>query len=121
MIKNEKNLPPTFKRKFPRRKFTSFIGVLYLGVYRLCQGAVLGEGGLAFYFEQEIPISGLVVVSFRIPGDAIVSIRGEVRNIKKDKSSKLFFHGLQFFSLPLEERRKIRSYVSARLQEEELV
>ncbi len=116
------NKNATFKRKFPRRKFNGYIGVLYRGKYKLTNSAVLGEGGLAFYLESKINIGSLIVVTFKIPGHNLVSIRGEVRNSKHEtKISNLYFHGIQFFKIPIEDRRKIRSYVSARLQTEELV
>lgn len=115
---------PQFKRKFPRRKFSGYVGVLYRGQFQICEGAVIGEGGLAFHREIEIPLGGWVVVSFRVPGFSVVSVRGEVRNVRpleKTLNGSQIFHGMQFFSLPIEERRKIRGYVSARLQDEELV
>jgi hypothetical protein len=110
-----------FKRKFPRRKFHGYVGVLHRSLYDLCQCAVLGEGGMAFLADREFPNMGLVVVTFKIPGDLLISIRGEIRNVRLHQDTKLFFHGIQFFSLPIEDRRKIRSYVSARTQNEELV
>lgn len=110
-----------FKRKFPRRKFQGHIGVLYRGVYDLCGCAVIGEGGLAFLSDRELPNSGLVVVTFKIPGDVLVSVRGEIKNVRFRNDIKMYFHGIQFFVLPIEERRKIRSYVSSRTQNEELV
>lgn len=110
-----------FKRKFPRRKFNGHIGVLHRGSYDMCQCAVIGEGGLAFLSDRELPNLSLIVITFKIPGDILVSVRGEVRNVRLHSETKLFFHGIQFFSLPIEERRKIRSYVSSRSQNEELV
>lgn len=111
----------SFKRKYPRRKFFGHAGILHRGDYDICQCAVIGEGGLAFLSDQELPNLGLIVVIFKVQGDKLVAVRGEIRNVHFRKDSQLYFHGVQFFSLSIEHRRKIRSYVSSRTQSEELV
>jgi hypothetical protein len=111
----------SFKRKFPRRKFNGYVGILYRGVYIRSQCVVLGEGGLAFLVAEDLPNLALVVVTFKIPGDVFISIRGEVKNSITQSDAKLVFYGIQFFSLPIDERRKIRSYVSSRTLGEEVV
>jgi hypothetical protein len=111
----------SFKRKYPRRKFFGHTGVLYRGEYDMCQCAVIGEGGIAFLSDRQLPLMGLVVINFKIHGDRLVAVRGEIRNVHFKQDAGAYFHGIQFFTMSVEHRRKIRSYVSSRTQNEELV
>lgn len=110
-----------FKRKYPRRIFFGAIGLLLKGNYYISSATTIGEGGLSFKWDQSIVVGTEIVISFKIPGESMISRRGEVRNGRPDNSSaqsKSFIIGVQFLPLTIAEKRKIRSYVSARSENE---
>jgi len=113
-----------FKRKYPRRVYFGYVGVFVNGQYFLTQCTSLGEGGLSFVYDLTILINSQLVVTFKIPGDTMISVRGELKNSRKNRakesSGKLIF-GIQFLPLPIGERRRIRAYVSARSEDEPII
>ncbi len=112
----------SLKRKYPRRYFRSSVGVLYRGQYTITKGIALGEGGMAFVWPIEIPIDFGAVVTFKIPGDAMISILSDIKNaIIWDEDPNYFFVGIQFRPLPISEKRRIRAYVSSRADNEPLI
>ncbi len=108
-----------FKRRYPRRIYTNTVGVLYRGQYTLAQGSALGEGGMAFHWPHSLPVEQGAVVTFKIPGNAMISVRSEIRNCKVDlENPGSFIIGIQFLPLPIAEKRRIRAFVSSRLESE---
>lgn len=119
---NPVNQDPNFKRRYPRRVFNGLVGVLYRGQYTLTQAGSLGEGGLSIFWPQSLPVETLVVVTFKIPGDTLISIRAEVRNSTKTKEGPHPYHlGLQFVPLPIGDRRRIRNFISSRPDSEPFI
>jgi len=112
-----------YKRKYPRRVFYGSVGVLVHGLYGVTDSTTLGEGGMSFLHETQIPVNTEIVVTFKIPDDAMISVRAEVRNSRKDKNkdTNKIIHGIQFLPLPIGEKRRIRAYVSARTEEEPII
>ncbi|MEY4617742.1 MAG: hypothetical protein RJB66_2702 [Pseudomonadota bacterium] len=112
----------TFKRKYPRRLFTGTVGVLYRGQYMVTQARSLGEGGMSFFWPSSLPIESGVVVTFKIPGDEMISLRGEIRNSKKsNEGPHPILLGIQFLPLPIGDKRRIRAFISARTNNEPFV
>jgi hypothetical protein len=112
----------TFKRKYPRRIFTNAVGVLHKGQYSVTKGVSLGEGGMAYLWPNAIPLSGGVVITFKIPGDEMLAVRAEIRNVMPyDADPNYFFIGVQFLPLPIGEKRRIRAYVSSRAETEPII
>lgn len=110
-----------FKRKYPRRIFFGAIGLLLKGDYSISTATTIREGGLSFKWDQSIAVGTEVVISFKIPGETMISRRAEIRNGRPDNNSELqknFIIGIQFLPLTIAEKRKIRSYVSARSENE---
>lgn len=101
------------RRKFPRRNLPKNVGVLYRGEYAVKGGVAIGEGGLSFLSSQMVPVAEEVIITFKIPGGQMTSVRAEVRNhLSKDKNKVI--HGLRFLNLSIEGRRKIRAFVASR-------
>lgn len=101
------------RRKFPRRNITKNIGVLYRGDYDIKSGVAIGEGGLSFFSSQMVPVAEEVIITFKIPGGHMTSVRAEVRNHLSQDRNKVV-HGLRFINLSVEGRRKIRAFVASR-------
>lgn len=108
-----------FKRKYPRRIFQNSVGVLYKGTFSITTGASLGEGGMAFHWPNPLQLDHSLIVTFKIPGDNMISIRADVRNSKpSDQDPSQLLIGIQFLPLPIGEKRRIRAYVSSRVENE---
>lgn len=103
------------RRKFPRRQFLRQVGFLYDGKYHVGAGCEVGEGGLSLSLPHDFPIEKNAVISFLIPGGSFISVRVEIRNIKRDET-KMGHRviGCAFQNLQFEHKREIRTYVSAR-------
>lgn len=109
-----------FKRKYPRRIFYGSVGVLLHGKYFITTATTVGEGGISFLCNEKIPKESELVITFKIPGDNMISRRVEVKNERsaaEDQKSS-YIIGAQFFPLTISEKRRIRSYVSSRTEEE---
>lgn len=103
-----------FKRKFPRRQFARAVGFLFNGDYFLGQGVEIGEGGIAIQIKSEFPVGKEAVVSFQLPDASFVCLRVEIRSSQADPQTGLVTVGLLFKNLKFEQKREIRTYVSAR-------
>jgi hypothetical protein len=106
-----------FKRKFPRRRFRRSIGFLYNGDYFVGMGAEIGEGGLAFLLPRDFPMDTEGVVSFQIPDGSFICVRVEIKNEQVQSSGETLI-GCSYKNLKFEHKREIRSYVSARSENE---
>jgi c-di-GMP-binding flagellar brake protein YcgR len=107
------------RRKYPRRGFRRKLGILFDGKYWMGNGVEVGEGGLSFLLGQAFPEGRSVVVNFQVPEGGFVSVQAEIRHITKDRKSGLFQYGVLFKTLKFEQKREIRSYVSARTEFEQ--
>ena len=109
-------------RKYPRRLFSGPVGVLYKGRYVVTTGGSLGEGGISIYWPTSLPLEDMLVVTFKIPGDQLISIRAEVRNLTQSNVESHPYHiGLQFVPLPIGEKRRIRNFISSRPDSEPFI
>ncbi|RYZ77158.1 MAG: PilZ domain-containing protein [Proteobacteria bacterium] len=104
-------------RRSPRRVFSRPIGVLCDGHYKLAQAIEISEGGIRFVSDTRFAKDERALFTIVIPGGDSVVVRGTViREI--EGPNRTFEYGCQFQSLGLHQRRAIRSYVSAKTQEE---
>jgi hypothetical protein len=110
----------SFKRKFPRRQFHRSIGFLFNGNYLVGSGSEIGEGGLSLLVPSNHPIEKEAVLSFQIPNGSFICVRVEIRNAVKDKKNGFFILGCAYKNLTFEHKREIRSYVSARSEQEQI-
>lgn len=115
--------PAQFKRKYPRRVFHGFVGLLINGHYLITESTSLGEGGMSFLSNSIIEHGTFLVATFKIPGEGMLSVRGEIRNSRKSKpnDTQKLIYGVKFIPLPIGERRRIRTYVSARSEDEPII
>jgi hypothetical protein len=117
-----KTSPAHFKRRFPRRYFDRAVGVLFRGQYEITASVSLGEGGIAFVWPEKMPINQMLAVTFRIPEESLFCIRAEIKNAKPNEQKPgTFIIGIQFATLPIFERRRIRGYVSSRADNEPII
>lgn len=124
MDANSNKVPQSqFKRRYPRRVFFGFVGVLINGHYIITESTSLGEGGMSFLSNSVLEHGTFLVVTFKIPGDAMMSVRGEIRNSRRSKAkdTQKLIYGLQFLPLQIGEKRRIRTYVSARSEDEPII
>jgi hypothetical protein len=112
-----------FKRKYPRRVFYGFVGVLINGHYFITESTSMGEGGMSFLSNSVLDHGSFLVVTFKIPGDAMISLKGEIKNSRKSKpkDTQKLIYGVQFVPLEIGEKRRIRTYVSARSEDEPII
>ena len=103
----------TDQRRYPRRAYNRPVGVLCRGEYNIVYGVDLGEGGVAFHSDLVYTQGHKIVLSFQIPGGAFVVVIAQVLGVRKDATGQLV-HGCAFLNLRFENRREIRSFVSAR-------
>ena len=116
------NSGASFKRKFPRRIFDGNIGVLHRGHYIVTKSISIGEGGISFLWPSKQAPQGVIVITFRLPGDAMLSLRAEIKNTApmEDNQEGLSV-GTQFLPLPIGEKRRIRAFVSSRAENEPVI
>lgn len=106
------------KRRFPRRKFTQKIGLLFRGKYDISESVQIGEGGMMIRSPHEHEEGDWVVLSFLVPGRAFVIVRGQVQFKGKDSSIGTPLYGIRFLNITFENRRVLRDFISAKTEAE---
>ena len=101
-----------FRRKHPRRKFEREMSCLVHGNYLTGFGQEIGEGGLAFFSTMQLNEADLLVLNFQIPDGSFVSVSAEVRSVREDNGK--YVVGCLFRNIKFEQKREIRTFVSAR-------
>lgn len=101
------------RRKYPRRQFYRSIGVLLAGQYFLVLGNEIGEGGIAFISSEPLEESTVLVLTFQIPNGDFVSTISEVRSSLSNPDGT-YTLGCLFRNIKFENKRQIRTFVSAR-------
>lgn len=104
--------PGFFRRRYPRRTFKRKVGVLFDGKYMIFDAVEVGEGGMSIISDTILTVGRHLVVSFQIPQGGFVSLRAEIKSIRKHGTSGI--HGLYFEKIEFMNKRQIRSYVSER-------
>ncbi len=105
-------------RRTPRRVYTRSVGVLWNGQYAVTRGLQISEGGMLFRSSVSLPVKSQIVVSLVLPGSGdVIVTRGEVIYERPD-TPPFRQIGVRFKSLPLNLRRLIRNYVTAKTQAE---
>lgn len=111
------------QRRTPRRVYRRPMGILVAGHYEVVEGRSLSEGGVSFLrqgptattarFAYEEFVKGVRInISLILPSGAVIILRGEVVYQNSDKSGSSV--GVKFDEVPLQQRREIRAYVSAK-------
>ncbi len=106
--------PEQARQHFPRRSFKKQMGVLCDGVYFVCQGIQVGEGGMSFLSDYVFTEGHRIVVSFHIPGGDFVFIRAVITSSKKEPGGDQVSHAITFDDVAFSVKRQIRAYVSFR-------
>ena len=105
-------------RRTPRRVYFRPIGVLVHGKYGVQQALQLSEGGMLFQTRQNLEVGNLIVATLILPNGGCVVSRGEIIYLKPAQGSSFHQYGVKFPSLPIQLRRLIRNYVTAKTEEE---
>ena len=118
----------TARRKFPRCPYLQPICITFLSQSVLVKGEEIGEGGLSFLSNIEIPVGAHVVLNFFISNGLFYCLRGTVRNQsdsnsgqytatpstnkKQKKTAAVFRYGVNFSEVNITLKRQIRSFVA---------
>ena len=81
-------------------------------------GSEIGEGGMSVVLPAEFQVENQAVASFQILDGSFISVRVELRNIRKLPTGEHLV-GCSFRGLKFEHKREIRAYVSARSELEQ--
>lgn len=115
------------RRKFPRCPYQQPICVTFQSQSVLVSGEEIGEGGLSFLTDIEIPVGIQVVINFFISDGQYYCLRGSIRNLsnpqvgqntttpnagKKNKKTQMFRYGVNFNEVNITLKRQIRSFVA---------
>ena|SRR5260221_11344230 len=101
-----------FIRRFPRRKFTTVVGILSRGKYNIVPCLEIGEGGMRFLAQEKHLKGGLVVANLFLPKEHFVAVTGEVVYMSETDSTGRSSYGLKFRNLSFESKRQIRDYIA---------
>jgi hypothetical protein len=118
----------TARRKFPRCPYLQPICLTFLSQSVMVEGEEIGEGGLSFLSDVEIPEGSQVVLNFFISNGLFFCLRGTIRNQsdsstgqntttalsqKKLKTETFVFrYGVNFNEVNITLKRQIRSFVA---------
>ncbi len=104
-------------RRTPRRSFSRPLGVLWRGQYRVCRAIQISEGGMLFSTTVKIETNDKIVITAIVDSTESLIVSAEVLYEAKGTPGS-FSYGVRFIDLPLNQRRMIRNYVSAKTLEE---
>lgn len=106
------------KRRFPRRKFTQKIGLLFKGKYSVTESVQIGEGGMMILSPHKHVEGDQVVISFLVPGRAFVIVRAQVQYKIDDTKAGKIYYGMKFLNITFDHRRKLRDFIAAKSEKE---
>jgi len=108
------------RRRFPRRRYSSPVGILFAGRYQVRHGFEISEGGMLCELFDSAQDQSPVVLSFYVPGRDFVTVRGVVVYVKppSEKMGGQASMGVKFQNLPFAHRRFIRDYIADKTQVE---
>lgn len=107
------------RRRVPRRTFRAPAGVLIGGKYSVQRAYQLGEGGMMVDCkEQRLKEGRNLVLSFFLPNQGLVMVRGIVRGIIPAKDGQPERYGVEFLNLGFQHKRAIRNFVAAATRED---
>jgi c-di-GMP-binding flagellar brake protein YcgR len=109
MQNKSKNEAP--QRKYPRKAFPKPIAYLCNGVSSVVTGVEIGEGGLSFDSDQNIPVDQAIVVNFFVPEGDFFSMQTAVKNAVPQDNGRIVY-GVHFLNMSLSLKRQIRAYVA---------
>jgi hypothetical protein len=107
-MKDEQSYPN--RRKFPRKSFRRNLSFISLGKAEVVEGVEIGEGGISFKSQVEIPKDQRLIVNFFLPEGDFFSVRTTLRNIQN--TSQYFIYGVSFDDVSIALKRQIRAYVA---------
>jgi hypothetical protein len=115
----EKKHSLIFKRRFPRRQFSNYVGVLANGKYSVANGLQVGEGGLRIQGGPILEKDQVLLLTFRVANSPMGVIRGVIK-YRVDKPDGLHEYGIQFDSANLDPELliSIRSFVAKKSESE---
>lgn len=101
------------RRRVPRRAFESPVGVLLHGEFAIERSSQVGEGGMMISCGRKIEVGQKLVLSFYLPSDVTIVVRGIVRNIVPADGSQPERYGVEFINLDFQFKREIRNFVAS--------
>lgn len=76
----------------------------------MVEGIEIGEGGISFSFDKEIPLQQALILNFFLTEKEFFSVKATLRNSVKSAGS--FIYGTSFDDVPIALKRQIRTYVA---------
>lgn len=107
---NEASNNVSSRRKFPRKSFRKSISFFYQGKGQVVEGVEIGEGGISFRSNFELPLQEKVIINFFIPEGDFFSIPTTLRSIQNQTPDKIY--GFSFDEVSIALKRQIRAYVA---------
>jgi hypothetical protein len=108
----------TGRRRVPRRIFESPIGVLLHGTFTVQTSFQVGEGGMMISSAKPLVEGERLVISFFLPGSAMIVVRSIVRSVVQAKPGQSERYGMEFENLGFQHKREIRNFVAAATRSE---
>lgn len=115
------------RRKFPRCPYKQPICVTFMSQSVIVSGEEIGEGGLSFTSDVQIPLGVEILINFFISNGQYYCLRGSIRNQsdrhaglnstanltgKKNETTALYLYGVGFNEVNITLKRQIRSFVA---------
>ena len=107
-MKEEQSYPN--RRKFPRKSFRKTISFLANGKAEIVEGVEIGEGGISFKSQIEIPKDQQLIINFFLPEGDFFSVRTTLRNTQN--ATQYYIYGVSFDDVSIALKRQIRAYVA---------
>lgn len=101
------------RRRVPRRAFESPVGVLLHGEFTVERSFQVGEGGMMISCGRKIASGQKLVLSFYLPSDVTIIVRGIVRNVVPVDGTLPERYGIEFINLDFQFKREIRNFVAS--------
>lgn len=76
----------------------------------LVEGVEIGEGGISFVFNKEIPLQRSMILNFFLSEKEFFSVKATLRNSVPNAGS--YIYGTSFDDVPIALKRQIRTYVA---------
>ena len=109
-----KLVPNQGRRRVPRRGIHKKIGLLFKGMYNICFGYEIGEGGMLVDSTEPLSIGHKLVLTIRIPGSIeAVSLASVVYVKEPSTPDDKVKYGVSFENVDFEVKRQIRNFVAS--------
>ena len=97
------------RRKYPRHRLDTQVGILEDGAFSFETSVEIGEGGMQLRTFKPLPVGRQVEIRFFLPNGPFVSVTGEVV-YNYEPNTREYFAGIRFINVAPEVADSIRAY-----------